>query len=187
MTKRERWIVYPLLFLVISISLKDKLNSQQKSLRLKNLKVDQIEAGTIRGIKANFREFGGGLIQTGRLNVLDKEGIPKIVLHNAPSLEGNEPNFEKTQGAISLLSGENNEMLVLGGGGGGGFIAARAANDPQDFVAFGYQAGRVGIFWLDQYGKPQGFLKPQQGRPKDKNGAADKENNPPSNAAQETE
>ena len=57
MTKRERWIVYPLLFLVISISLKDKLNSQQKSLRLKNLKVDQIEAGTIRGIKANFREF----------------------------------------------------------------------------------------------------------------------------------
>ena len=187
MTKRERWIVYPLLFLVISISLKDKLNSQQKSLRLKNLKVDQLEAGTVRGVKANFREFGGGLIQTGRLNVLDNQGAPKVVLHNAPSLAGNEPNFEKTQGAISLLSGDNKEMLVLGGGGGGGFIAARSANDPQDFVAFGYQAGRVGIFWLDQYGKPQGFLKPQQDQPTSENGAADKKNIPPSAAAEETE
>ena len=187
MTKRERWIVYPLLFLVISISLKDKLNSQQKSLRLKNLKVDQIEAGTIKGIKANFREFQGGLIQTRRLNLLDKEGFPKIVLHNAPSLEGNEPNFEKTQGAISLLSGDNKEMLVLGGGGEGGFIAARSANDPQDFVAFGYQAGRVGIFWLDQDGKPQGLLKPQKDGPKNENGAKDKKNNQPSDAVQETE
>lgn len=186
MTKRERWIVYPLLFLVISISLKDKLNSQQKSLRLKNLKVDQIEAGTIRGIKANFRELAGGLTQTGRLNVLDKQGIPKIVLHNAPSLEGNKPNFEKSQGAISLLSGENKEMLVLGGGDRGGFIAARSANDPQDFIAFGYQAGRIGIFWLDQSGKPQGFLKPQQDRPTNKNGATDKKNVPASNNIQET-
>ena len=47
MIKRERWIVYPLLFLVISISLKDKLNSQQKSLQLKNLKVAEIDRNLI--------------------------------------------------------------------------------------------------------------------------------------------
>jgi hypothetical protein len=53
-------------------------------------------------------------------------------------------------------------MLVLGGGDGGGFMAARSATNPQDFVAFGYQAGRVGIFWLDENGNLKGFLKPQQ-------------------------
>ena len=173
MIKRERWIVYPLLFLVISISLKDKLNSQQKSLRLKNLKVEQLEAGTVQGAKANFRELAAPLIQTGQLNVLDKQGVPKVVLHNAPSLKDNEPDFEKTQGAITLLSSSNQEMLVLGGGDGGGFMAARSATNPKDFVAFGYQAGRVGIFWLDKNGNLKGFLKPQQpGEQSEKKGAA---------------
>ena len=162
MIKRERWIVYPLLFLVISISLKDKLNSQQKSLQLKKLKVEQLEVGRIQGGNANFREIAAPLIQGRRLHILDQKGIPKVVLHNAPALKDNEPNFEKTQGAIILLSDESQEMLVLGGGGGGGFIAARSTTQPKDFVAFGYQAGRVGIFWLDQNGKPQGFLKPEQ-------------------------
>jgi hypothetical protein len=170
MIKRERWIVYPLLFLVISISLKDKLNSQQKSLQLKNLKVEQLEVGRVQGGNANFRKIEGTLIQGRRLNILDQKGIPKVVLHNAPALKENEPDFEKAQGAITLLSGENQEMLVLGGGGGGGFIAARSLTQPKDFVAFGYQAGRVGIFWLDQNGKPQGFLKPEQHRiPNEKN------------------
>ena len=162
MIKRERWIVYPLLFLVISISLKDKLNSQQKSLQLKNLKVDQLEVGRVQGRNANFREIRGALIQGRRLHILDQNGIPKVMLHNAPSMNDKEPDFEKAQGTITLLSGENQEMLVLGGGGGGGFIAARSTTQPKDFVAFGYQVGRVGIFWLDQNGKPQGFLKPEQ-------------------------
>ena len=163
MLKRERWIVYPLLLLVITISLKDKLNSQRQSLRLKNIMVDQLEVGTIRGGTANFREVGGGMIQTTQINVLDNQGRPKVVLHTAPSIEGNEPDFTKTQGAISLLSDENKQMLILGGSSGGGFVAARSASDPQDVVAFGYQAGRAGVFWLDDNGNPQGLLKPQKG------------------------
>jgi len=74
MIKRERWIVYPLLFLVISISLKDKLNSQQKSLQLKNLKVEQLEVGRVQGGNANFRKIEGTLIQGRRLNILDQKG-----------------------------------------------------------------------------------------------------------------
>ena len=172
MIKRERWIVYPLLFLVISMGLKDKLNSQQKSLQLKNLKVEQLEAGTVQGTKANFRELAAPLIQTGQLNVLDKQGVRKVVLHNAPSLKGNELDFEKTQGAITLLSSGNKEMLVLGGGDRGGFIAARSATNPKDFVAFGYQAGRVGIFWQPgeqsekkRAAQPAGDKEPNQDEP----------------------
>ncbi len=203
MLKRERWIVYPLLFLVISISLKDKLNSQQKSLRLKNIKVDQLEVGTIRGnkakvdqievgtvlgIKANFREVGGGVIQTGQINVLDKQGSPKVVLRNAPYTDEDEPDATKTQGAISLLSGNGKEMLILGGGSGGGFIAARSDSDPQDFVALGYQAGRVGIFWIDDNGKQQGFLKPQKDTSDDsKTGVSGKTDTRPSTASKAAE
>ena len=194
MIKRERWIVYPLLFLLIIMGLKDKLNSQQKSLQLKNLKVEQLEVGTVQGAKANFRELAAPLIQTGQLNVLDKQGVRKVVLHNAPSLKGNEPDFEKTQGAITLLSSENKEMLVLGGGDRGGFIAARPETNPKDFVAFGYQAGRVGIFWLDENGNLKGLHKPQQpGEQSEKKRAAqpagDKEPNqdePPQNPAEGT-
>lgn len=178
MIKRERWIVYPLLFLVISISLKDKINSQKKSLRLKNITVDQLEAGTIQSMNAKFGEVAGTRIQTGQLNILDKQGIPKVILHNAPSLEGNKPNFQKTQGAITLLSSENQEMLVLGGGDGGGFIAARSASDPQDFVSFGYQAERVGIFWIDQNGNPKGFFKQQQPEKKNQKSDSASDKNP---------
>ena len=84
------------------------------------------------------------------------------MLHNPPSIEDNEPNFKKTQGAISLLSGENKEILILGSSNGGGFVAARSASDQRDVVAFGYQAGRAGVFWLDDKGNPQGLLKPQK-------------------------
>ena len=78
-------------------------------------------------------------------------------------------------------------MLVLGGGGGGGFIAARSLTQPKDFVAFGYQAGRVGIFWLDQNGKPQGFLKPEQySIPKEKSLPAEEKESGKENDLQES-
>ena len=59
MIKRERWIVYPLLFLVISISLKDKLNSQQKSLQLKKLKSINLKWGGPRGERQLSRNSRG--------------------------------------------------------------------------------------------------------------------------------
>lgn len=165
MTTRERWIVYPLLLLVISMSLKDKLKPQEKNLELENLSVEQLKAGqiitpSIQGGVANFREVMGAMVQGRRMQVVDPQGNPKVVLYIAPTLEDERPNFEKAQGAITLVSGKNQEMLAIGGGLGGGFIAIRSTQDPQDFVGFGYQGGRTGMFWLDEQGKPQGFLKP---------------------------
>lgn len=165
MTTRERWIVYPLLLLVISMSLKDKLKPQEKNLELEKLSVEQLKAGqiitpSIRGGVANFREMAAPLIQGRRIQTVDPQGNPKVVLHMTPTVDNEKPDFEKAQGAITLVSGENQEMLAIGGGLGGGFIAVRSTENPQDFVAFGYQGGRTGMFWLDKEGKPQGFLKP---------------------------
>ena len=174
MIKRERWIVYPLLFLVISMGLKDKLNSQQKNLRLKTLVVDQLDAGrivtpAIQGGIANFREVVGALIQGRHLQVVDDQAVPKVVLHVVPTTKDKQSDDKKSQGAVTVISGENNKMVSLGGGGSGGYIAARSTANPQDFLAFGYQAGRVGMFWMDKNGQPQGFLKPEtSGSPKQK-------------------
>ena len=80
MIKRERWIVYPLLFLVISISLKDKLNSQQKSLQLKNLKVDQLEVGrtTSKEGTPTFAKYAGHSSRVGGCIFLIKKAFPKL-------------------------------------------------------------------------------------------------------------
>ncbi len=166
MTIRERWIVYPLLLLAISMSLKEKLEPEKSTMQLKKLSVDQLQAGqiitpAIQGGTANFREVAGALIQGRRLQAVDPQGNPRVALHVTPTLEGEKPNFQKSQGAITVVSGEGQEMITIGGGRGGGFIAVRSTVNPEDFVGFGYQAGRTGMFWLDKDGKPQGFLKPQ--------------------------
>ena len=166
MTIRERWIVYPLLLLAISMSLKEKLEPEKNTMQLKKLSVDQLQAGqiitpAIQGGTANFREVAGALIQGRGVQVVDPQGNPKVVLQVTPTLEDEKPNFQKSQGAITIVSGEGQKMITMGGGRGGGFIAVRSNANPQDFVGFGYQAGRTGMFWLDKDGKPQGFLKPQ--------------------------
>ena len=184
MTIRERWIVYPLLLLAISMSLKEKLERQQDTLELKTLSVEKLQAGQIRtellqGGTATFRAVAGDLIQGRGVQVVDPQGNPKVALHVTPTLEDEKPNFQKSQGAITVVSGEGQELITIGGGRGGGFIAVRSTANPQDFVGFGYQAGRTGMFWLDKDGKPQGFLKPQS--------AAAANTSPPSETQQEKE
>lgn len=184
MTIRERWIIYPLLFLAISMSLKEKLERQEDTLELKTLSVEKLQAGQIRtellqGGTATFRALAGEVIQGRGIQVVDPQGNPKVALHVTPTLEGEKPNFKKSQGAITIISDDGQEMITMGGGRGGGFIAVRSTVNNQDLVGFGYQAGRTGMFWLDKDGKPQGFLKPQP--------TAAANTSPPSETQQEKE
>ena len=162
MTERERWIVYPLLFLAISISMKDKFTPQPKTLKVDRLEAEQIKTSLLLGARASINELHAPLIHTYQIQVEDLQSNPKIVLHSStPSATDQDPN-QKTVGGIDVFGTESQVLLSLGGNIGGGYVVTRPTDDQNDFVAFGYDERGSGLFWLDKQGQPKGFFRPRK-------------------------
>ena len=165
MTERERWIVYPLLFLAISISLKDKFTPPPKTLKVDRLEAEQIKTSLLLGARASINELHAPLIHTYQIQVEDLQSNPKIVLRSfTPSNTDQDPN-QKTVGGIDLFGTESQILVGLGGNVGGGYVVTRPTDDPKDFVAFGYDQRGSGLFWLDKQGQPKGFFRPRKETP----------------------
>ena len=164
MTERERWIVYPLIFLAISISLKSKFiptpqKKSQKTLEVDQLNAKQITTSLILGERASFNELNAPLIHAQQIQVEDGQNIPKIIMRSLSLSDANQGSEQKTTGMIDVLGTENQGLVTLGGHPGGGFVITRATEDKNDFVAFGYDQRGSGLFWLDKQGQPKGFFR----------------------------
>ncbi len=113
MTDRERWTVYPLLFLVLGIALKDKLFKQVNTDEIFCKKIiitdregrPQVFAGTTAaGGQMNADElFRKKIVVTDRVLVTDSKGQAQVVLGTTPG------------GGIARLHGNHHELNVLVG------------------------------------------------------------------------
>lgn len=164
MSSRERWIVYPLLFLTLGIAMRDKvvpprlrareLMAQGEVLadtvRCNRLEVGQADCRRLVADQAQCRlvvvtdegrksavRLGTVSEGGGRLEVFSPEG--KVVL-----AAGTDP---KTKGGMfEVLSADRSPRVRLGAtDDGGGLVAAFAAEQPR-WVALGYEGGEMGVF-----------------------------------------
>lgn len=115
MSERERWIVYPLLFLGLGTSLKDKLvaPSVVKAERIEcnqiqcrqQLSTNQLDAAQVTVAKS---------LAAGQVVVIDQKKQPRILLRTIPARQGDTVLKEKTRGQISLFDETNRVMCALG-------------------------------------------------------------------------
>lgn len=114
MTERERWTVYPLLFLSLGIAMRSHITS---SLELHEMSCDTLKSRTVKITDENDRvrlvltalrpgDGGGGAIQ-----IFSEEGKPEVVLRALTH-----------GGLVELISAEGIKQVVLGVAPPGGFV-----------------------------------------------------------------
>jgi hypothetical protein len=94
MTDRERWTVYPLIFLTLGIALKDKL-VEAVDLQCRNLVCNAVHVTDQNGRQqALFTATQSG----GQLRSFGQPGAPTVIVGQAPQLSG--LIFTDAQGAV---------------------------------------------------------------------------------------
>jgi hypothetical protein len=130
MSTRERWVIYPLLFLTLGIVVRDKLAFQAdeatiKRLRCSELRVDnaiarefgavQIQCGQLQTKKAIAAELAARGIRCGELLVDGPDGRPTVVVGTDPKTKG---------GSIFALSAAGVPLIRLQPTDSGGVVFA---------------------------------------------------------------
>jgi len=108
MSDRERWIVYPLLFLALGVSLRDKFTRSIDGLMFLNGKSMQmdLQRGVIRA-----QELDVNRIRCGKLRVEAGPKRPLVVLQGASV--PTKGDVSRLSGAISVYGQDGKEIIVL--------------------------------------------------------------------------
>lgn len=108
MSDRERWIVYPLLFLALGVALHDKMTRSIEGVALVTGK--QTAVNLDRGYLAT-RVVEADLVRCQRLEVEEGPNRPLVIIGGVkvPSKDGT----QQSSGAISLHGQEGKEIIVL--------------------------------------------------------------------------
>ena len=161
MTSRERWIVYPLLFLTLGIALRGKLGAQ-KRLDAVQVKAGQIEAGQItafeeiaaRKIRCNELE-----VMHGRLAVTRRDGTDAVRMHVLPGggsrlelcgVGGSNLVVAGTDaggkvGLIETLNAKGQPQVRISSTRSGGVVST-VRNDRKVWLILGYEGPHYGVF-----------------------------------------
>ena len=155
MTDRERWIVYPLIFLALGAVLKDKL-----------LPATVVRADTIQCNKLRCGKALADVLTTQQLTVADPQQQPRIILHVVREQAATGGKDKQFAGRLDLFGGNDRNQVVLGGSENGGFLIAmsRARGDAAADVVIGHHALGSGLFWLDGNGHITKVLAARPGR-----------------------
>ena len=108
MSDRERWIVYPLLFLALGVALRDKLTRTIDGVVLVSGKSTAInlDRGYVR-----TRIVDADLVRCGRIEVRDQTDKPLVILGGVDVPAGD--GAKKTSGAISVHGQDGKEIIAL--------------------------------------------------------------------------
>ena len=186
MSERERWIIYPLLFLAISAALKDKL-VKPSIIKVHRLEAQQIDAKLV----------SSAVIRTNGISVEDSNQRPKIVMQAVIPKAGDTDGIKRAQGQINVLGADGQNLVAMGGGDIGGYLIVTAQGEQTAHVVLGHHALGTGLFWLDDKGRVNQVFavkpKPQPATPAPpENGAAntekpEKQNDPDSDDSTDPE
>jgi hypothetical protein len=171
MTDRERWTVYPLLFLALGITVKDKL------VNLVNVKFVNAER-----------------VSCNALVVTDRGGKDRVVITSTPA--GGLVNVDKVQCSTLIVTDRGGkDRVVLASTPAGGIVSVRSDGDFRD-TRLGYFDNFAGLWFVDAHGNlrptavsvqtsplPSPPERPQSnrngGRPADQADPAPKQNQAP--------
>jgi len=187
MTTRERWIVYPLLFLTLGIALRDKIiPSSVKATDLTAQKIQcnqlevgqwircpQMEAGNVhcRGIFTVANPKGEERIRigvtpgkTGRLELCGQDGKPAVVIGAGK---------RGRSGMIETFSDKGAPLVQIHSTDGGGIVTT-VDREQKVLVAVGHDTRNSGLLGVDS-GRPiplilpyrRGSRQPKAPAPKD--------------------
>ena len=146
MTTRERWVVYPLLFLSLGLALRDKIippNMQAESIEAETIRCDQLVAGraessllTIAGESGEARiRLLAGANRTGRLEVFGQHG--EVLFLAGADGSG--------QAGVAEVFASGKPQVQLRSSDTGGLVVAMDA-DPKTMVILGRDGGQHGVF-----------------------------------------
>jgi hypothetical protein len=124
MSERERWVVYPLLFLALGAALRDKLIDQTttKSIKCQELLVieerplgQEVLLARIGGSNASdtSQSSGGEMLLNGQLIVVDSHGLTKLVSIGRDERQGTPPKGRVLVQGQVLVDGKVNAMHYL--------------------------------------------------------------------------
>ena len=119
MSTRERWIVYPLLFLTLGIALRDKIlppahfGGMGTVLKAGEIDVRRIRCGEIQAGQAIFNQLEAGRSQCRELIVVGPAGRPVIAGFADP---------KSHNGAINTFSADGRPLVLLRSTDAGGLV-----------------------------------------------------------------
>ncbi len=127
MSTRERWIVYPLLFLALGAALRDKFvppsslragKVEAQQMEIEKLRCGQLEVGTV---KCNVAE--AGRLAAYELDVTDKQGKPRVSMGVVDNQAG-QVNVYGPDDRLALVAGADRS-------GRAGMVQVAAQGDAQ--------------------------------------------------------
>ncbi len=142
MSNRERWIVYPLLFLSLGIALRGKLVGIPSN----HFESNELRANDIQCGRLQVEQLQIGRLACRELDVVGAEGRPVVVAGTNPANQS---------GMIETLSAEGKPLLRLQSTDGGGVLAALGRDGKM--VVVGHLDQLFGVF---AQVPPQGLLIP---------------------------
>jgi len=163
MTERERWTVYPLLFLALGLALKDKLVPPgEESVRYKvvvcnELIVDDPETKTrVTIVKGNLAASGG--ILCNELAVDDPKTKARVaVTHGNVAASGSVQCQNIISGALVVPGADGKVLATIAANEAGGFV--RTIGSKNGLTTLLGNADQVaGLMFID----PQGTVHPRQ-------------------------
>ncbi len=119
MSTRERWIVYPLLFLTLGIALRDKIlppthfGDMGMALKAGEIDVRRIRCSEIQAGRAIFNQLEAGRSQCRELIVIGPTGRPTIIAYTDP---------KTYNGAIETFSADGRPLVLLRSTDAGGLV-----------------------------------------------------------------
>lgn len=202
MTDRERWTVYPLLFLALGLSLKDKLT---QSVNTKTLVCNELlvyEPNTQKQV----RLAGGQVAATGEVAASGDLKAPALVCNslfvvNKAGKVVATVSSNNDSGAVNVADPEGKVLASISSNNDGGLINVLGLNTGTTTVLGNFQH-LAGLIFLDAQGRPHTSpatfvsplqsAKPAEGQPASKDAkpqveAAPEEAAPPRGASAEPE
>ena len=181
MSSRERWTIYPLLFLALGVSLRDKITS---TLDLRSITCEELTVRSHDEVKRLSLDAANN--HSGRLVLFGSDGKPTMALQSGPDgvtgnllLLGNngQPQvvLRSSNGAgnIETLTASGLPQIVLQSSPHGGVVKT-VDSENQVIIALGHEYERVGLYGVDQragrtffvpFGDPVPIVVPQQPPP----------------------
>ena len=119
MSTRERWIVYPLLFLTLGIALRNKIlpptrfGGMETTLKAGEIDVRRIRCGELQAGRAIFNRLEAGRSECRELIVVGPAGRPAIIAYADPKTHN---------GAIETFSATGKPLVLLRSTDAGGLV-----------------------------------------------------------------
>lgn len=121
MSTRERWIVYPLLFLAIGLGLRNKLfppsrfgGGEETVIHAAEIDAKLIRCGELQTPRAFIRQAEIRQSNCGKMIVVRPDGSPAVVVY---------ADQRTLNGVLETLSGSGKPLVMLRSTNGGGLVA----------------------------------------------------------------